>query len=64
MATDGGRPELTPGARRTVPVAATGTLGEDTSARLWACEQFDGLLWQLIGMASSERECQEFLRGA
>jgi hypothetical protein len=55
-------PELAPGARRTVPVAPSGTLGNET-AELWACEQFDGLLWQLIGMASSERECRDFLRG-
>jgi hypothetical protein len=60
MATD----ELVPGRRRTVPVAATGALGECGAAQLWACEQFDGLLWQLIAMASSERECREFLRGA
>lgn len=33
------------------------------SPRLWACERFDGLLWQLIGMACSEKECREFLSG-
>jgi hypothetical protein len=57
-------PDQRPGTRRTVPVAPTGTLGGDPAAQLWACEQFDGLLWQLIGMASSEQECREFLRGA
>ena len=57
-------PELVPGARRAVPVAPSGQLADEPTARLWACEQFDGLLWQLIGMASSERECREFLSGS
>jgi len=57
-------PELSPGARRTVPVEPTGCLAADPAAALWACEQFDGMLWQLTAMASSERECREFLRGA
>lgn len=56
-------PELVPGARRAVPVESNGRLAEEPSARLWACEQFDGLLWQLIGMAGSEQEVREFLSG-
>ncbi len=56
-------PELVPGARRAVPVNPTGQLSDELSARLWACEQFDGLLWQLMGMAGSEAECRDFLRG-
>ena len=57
-------PELSPGARRTVPVEPTGCLATDPDAALWACEQYDGLLWQLTGMARNERECREFLREA
>ncbi|GAC1444341.1 MAG: hypothetical protein NVS3B26_16110 [Mycobacteriales bacterium] len=56
-------PELVPGARRAVPVTPSGALADEPSARLWACEQFDGQLWQLIAMASSERECRDFLSG-
>jgi len=57
-------PELEPGTRRAVPVEPSGQLADQPSARLWACEQFDGLLWQLIGMARSEQECREFLTGS
>lgn len=56
-------PELAPGARRTVPVEPTGELARSQKAVLWACEQYDGRLWQLIAMAGSEKECREFLRG-
>lgn len=56
-------PDLVPGARRAVPVERSGQLGSEPSAKLWACEQFDGLLWQLMGMASSEQECQDFIAG-
>ena len=55
-------PPLVAGARRTVPVASTGALAREPAAQLWACEQFDGLLWQLVGMAGSEQECRAFLR--
>jgi hypothetical protein len=51
------------GARRTVAVERTGALAADGQAPLWACEQYDGRLWQLVGMAGSQRECREFLRG-
>lgn len=56
-------PELVPGARRAVPVERSGQLADGSTGGLWACEQFDGLLWQLIAMAGSERECREFLSG-
>jgi hypothetical protein len=46
-----------------VPVERSGQLGDPSAGGLWACEQFDGLLWQLIGMACSERECRDFLAG-
>jgi hypothetical protein len=55
--------DLVPGTRRAVPVERTGELTDEPGARLWACEQFDGLLWQLIAMARSEQECREFLSG-
>lgn len=57
-------PELVPGARRTVPVDSSGELATAPKPQLWACEQFDGLLWQLIGMAGNEKECRAFLRGS
>lgn len=55
------RPER--GARRAVPVAPTGALATVNCTPLWACEQYDGLLWQLIAMAGTEQECCAFLRG-
>lgn len=58
-----GRQELVKGARRTVPVETSGELSPGTGAKLWACEQHDGQLWQLIAMAGSEKEGREFLRG-
>ncbi|MCU1589550.1 MAG: hypothetical protein JWP11_806 [Frankiales bacterium] len=57
-------PELAPGTRRAVPVEPSGELAGDRTAPVWACERFDGLLWQLVGMAGSERECREFLHGS
>jgi hypothetical protein len=51
------------GARRAVAVEPSGALTPQTPATLWACEQFDGRLWQLVGMARSEQECRDFLRG-
>jgi hypothetical protein len=57
-------PRLSAGARRALPVQPTGGLAAGPSAQVWACEQFDGLLWQLAGMASSEQERRDFLRGA
>lgn len=52
------------GARRAVPVASTGALGGAGPLRLlWACERFDGLLWQLVAMAADEQERRAFLRG-
>jgi hypothetical protein len=42
----------------------TGELAASRDVRLWACEQFDGLLWQLVGMARDDRERRAFLRGA
>jgi hypothetical protein len=51
-----------PGARRAVPVSPEGALSGDPAAHLWACEQYDGLLWQLVGMAGSKLECRAFLR--
>lgn len=56
-------PRLEPGARRAVPVASTGALTSTDGSPLWACEQYDGLLWQLIAMAGTEQECRAFLRG-
>jgi hypothetical protein len=56
--------DLFPGVRRAVPVERSGQLTDDPGARLWACEQFDGLLWQLIAMARSEQECRDFLSGS
>jgi hypothetical protein len=56
--------ELGPGARRAVPVVEhTGELAASSNGRLWACEQFDGLLWQLVGMARDDKERRAFLRG-
>lgn len=55
--------ELVPGAHRAVPVESSGELAHEPGARLWACEQFDGVLWHLIAMARSEKECRAFLRG-
>jgi hypothetical protein len=53
-----------PGARRVVPVMEhTGELAASPGVRLWACEQFDGLLWQLVGMARDDKERRAFLRG-
>ena len=52
------------GARRAVPVEPSGGLRADGPVLRWACEQFDGLLWQLVAMAETERECRDFLRGA
>jgi hypothetical protein len=56
-------PRPVPGARRAVAVARTGALGEDSSSSVWACERFDGLLWQLVGLVTSPRERDAFLRG-
>jgi hypothetical protein len=57
--------QLGPGARRVVPVVEdTGELAASADVRLWACEQFDGLLWQLVGMARDDKERCAFLRGA
>lgn len=56
--------QLGPGARRVVPVMEhTGELAASRDVRLWACEQFDGLLWQLVGMAREDKERRAFLRG-
>ena len=55
--------DLAPDARRIVPVEPTGRLATGSTGPLWACELFDGLLWQLIAMARTEQECREFLRG-
>jgi len=52
------------GARRTVPVASTGALGGGSPVTLlWACERYDGQLWQLVAMAANDDERRAFLRG-
>jgi hypothetical protein len=56
-------PELQPGARRTVPVESSGELRTSEDVRLWACEQFDGLLWQLVAMARDDKQRRAFLHG-
>lgn len=39
-----------------------GRLGSELGSH-WACERFDGLLWQLVAMASSEDARRRFLDG-
>lgn len=56
-------PRTAPGTRRVVPVAPTGALGSCPAAGRWACEVFDGLLWQLVAMAATREEGDAFLRG-
>lgn len=56
-------PRPAPGARRAVAVGPTGALGDDRSSSVWACERFDGLLWQLVGLVTSPQERDAFLHG-
>ena len=55
-------PRPTPGARRAVAVAPSGALADDRTSVVWACERFDGLLWQLVGLVTSREEREAFLR--
>lgn len=53
------------GSRRCLPVENAGrvvpTGGSEDRVVMWTCEEFDGRIWHLQGIAASRQECRAYL---